>query len=88
MFRFRANSYFFFLVVAITLVPVVVHGCADSSSSIFDAVSSAKNAAHQTAAEHEATQAKLRGLWNSACNTDQREYVALEVCLPLDLVLK
>ncbi len=59
----------------------LVLGCADATTSIFDAINSAKNTAHQSAAEHEATQAKLQGLWNSACNVDQREYVALEVVI-------
>jgi hypothetical protein len=57
----------------------LVRACADQTQSIFDAVLHDGNGAHQTPAQHDATQQKLLGLMNSACNSDQYGYLALEV---------
>jgi hypothetical protein len=69
----------FALVALLTGSTGLVAACADATTNIFDAILHDNNTAHQSAADHDATQQKLQGLMNSACNTEQYGYFAMEV---------
>ena len=58
---------------------IPVEACASQANSVFDAVLHDGNGAHQTAAQHDATQQELYGLMNSACNIEQYNLLAFEV---------
>jgi hypothetical protein len=73
------RRYVRFIVVLLMGSATLAAACVGATTNIFDAILHDSNTAHQSTAQHEATQQKLFGLMDSACNTEQYGYFALEV---------
>jgi peptidyl-tRNA hydrolase len=73
------RRYVRFIVALLMGSATLAAACADATTNIFEAILHDNNTAHQSAAQHEATQQKLLGLMDSACNIEQYGYFALEV---------